>query len=460
MISGTMRWMHLPKAAARVLGGGALALVVIVVAVLLLTGGSSYSVRLLFSDASGLVTGDQVMIGPSAVGSVDSIGLTDTGQAVVVISVDSDAAPLYRGTVARIEENGLAGIASHYVTLQPASVGHPKIPSGGTIPESDTYAEVSLDELFDTINPLTQKGLRNIIRGEADSIKGKSGAANATLHYLAPVLQSTSEVTHQLARYEPKFDELLVDGAQTMKELASRSEQLTALVDETDQTTGAIAKQSAALKEALGELPGTLTKSTSTFAGLDRTLAALTPLVNAAKPAVKNLPQFATALNALATTAGPTLTALSDLIQSASGTGLTKLLQEAPKLEQLAVAGFPNIIASIEAQENSGQLAALRDYFPDIVAALTNIGQDGGYYDANGHYDRSEPFYGAYGISGGELTDTLPDDAQNGGKADRYGGLTLVKSGRCPGGATQPADSSMSNPDAAVSSSCSTSSAP
>ena len=57
----------------------------------------------------------------------------------------------------------------------------------------------------------------------------------------------------------------------------------------------------------------------------------------------------------------------------------------------------------------------LREYTPDIVAALTNIGQISGYYDANGHYSRTEPFYGAYGISGGELTDTLPDDAQNGG---------------------------------------------
>ena len=242
-----MGWMRAPKVAARVLWGGALALAAIVVVALLLTGGSSYSVRLLFSDASGLVTGDQVFIGPSSVGSVKSIGLTDTGQAAIVINIDGDAAPLYRGTVARIEENGLAGIASHYVTLQPAAASGAKIPSGGTIAQDDTYAEVSLDQLFDTINPLTQKGLRNIIRGEATSIKGKTAAANATLEYLAPVLQSTSEVTAALDRYEPSFDQLLVRGAQTMQRLASSTDQLTELVDQTDQATGAIAKQSAAL---------------------------------------------------------------------------------------------------------------------------------------------------------------------------------------------------------------------
>src|SRR5580692_6844302 len=113
--------MRRPNVAARALGGGALALVAIAIVVLLLVNGSPYKVRLLFSDASGLVTGDQVMIGPSNIGSVQSIGLTSSGQAAIVIGLDGDAAPLYRGTVARIEENGLAGIASHYITLQPAS---------------------------------------------------------------------------------------------------------------------------------------------------------------------------------------------------------------------------------------------------------------------------------------------------------------------------------------------------
>jgi virulence factor Mce-like protein len=439
-----MGWMRAPNVAARVLWGGALALAAIVVVALLLTGGSAYSVRLLFSDASGLVTGDQVFIGPSSVGSVRSIALTDGGQAAITINLDGDTAPLYRGTVARIEENGLAGIASHYITLQPAARNGERIPSGGTIEQRDTHPEVSLDQLFNTLNPLTQKGLRNIIQGESTSIKGKTAAANATLKYLAPVLQSTSDVTAALDKYEPSFDQLLVHGAQTMQRLASSSEQLTELVDKTDQATGAIAKQSAALRTSLGLLPGALTESTTTFAGLRRTLAALTPLVNVAKPAVTELPQFATALERFTALSTPTVTELAKLISSKAGGSLTKLLQETPKLESLALTAFPEIIASIDAQTSSGQLAYLREYTPDIIAALTNIGQISGYYDANGHYSRTEPFYGAYGISGGELTDTLPRDAQNGGTGDRYGGLTLSKTGRCPGSATQPAgDGSM-----------------
>jgi phospholipid/cholesterol/gamma-HCH transport system substrate-binding protein len=424
-----------PSAPTRALALGALLLAIVVVAYILLSSGSSYTVRLLFSDASGLVTGDQVMIGPSSVGSVQSVSLTRSGQAAVVVGLNGDVAPLYQGTVARIEENGLAGIASHYVTLQPATKGNEQIPSGGTISQSDTYAEVALDQIFDTLNAKTREGLRNIIRGEATSISGKALQANRTLEYLDPLLQSTSQVTGALTKGEPAFDELLVQGAQTMQRLASSSQQLTDLVGKADAVTGAVARQSHALDVALALLPSALSKSTKTFAGLRGTIAALEPLVAATKPQVKQLEPFAAALDRFATAATPTLGYLASLIANPKGGNLIELLQEAPTLERVARSGFPEIIASIAAQTSSGQIQALREYTPDIVAALANTGQLNGYYDANGHYARGEPFYGAYGISSGTLTDQLP--------ADRYKGLSVVKTGRCPGGATQPADGSM-----------------
>jgi phospholipid/cholesterol/gamma-HCH transport system substrate-binding protein len=415
---------------------GALLLAIALVGYIALSSGSQYRVRLLFSDASGLVTGDQVMIGPSSVGSIRSITLTPSGEAAIVVGLDGSVAPLYRGTVARIEENGLAGIASHYVTLQPAAAtGSSRIPSGGTIPASDTYAEVGLDQLFNTLNPRTRQGLRNIIRGEATSIRGKALAANRTLRYLDPLLQSTSQFTGALDRDEPAFDQLLVQGAQTMQLLASRSNQLTDLVGKADAVTGAVAARSTSLEAVLALLPAALNRSTTTFAGLRGTVAALEPLVAATKPQVKGLAAFAAALRRFATSATPTLGELAALISTANGEDLTTLLGEAPALERAARTGFPAIIAAITAETASGQIQALRQYTPDIVAALANTSQLDGYYDANGHYGRSEPFYGAYGISGGTLTNQLPQS--------RYDGLTVVRGGRCPGGSTQPADGSM-----------------
>ena len=159
-----------------------------------------------------------------------------------------------------------------------------------------------------------------------------------------------------------------------MQLLASRSQQLTDLVGKTDAVTGAVAAQSRSLDEALALLPSALTKPTSTFAGLRSTIAVLEPLVAATKPQVKGLTAFVTALNQFARTATPTVAELTTLISSPSGDDLTGL-QEAPSLERAAASSFPAIIASLEAQLASGKIQSLREYTPDIVAALANTGQ-------------------------------------------------------------------------------------
>jgi phospholipid/cholesterol/gamma-HCH transport system substrate-binding protein len=427
--SGSEEERGRPSAIARVAAAAALLLAVVLVALIVLGGGSTYKLHMVFSDASGLVAGNTVLIGPAQVGSVQSIGLTDNGQASVQLTLNSGAAPVHQGTVARIEDSGLAALAGHYIVLYPGPESAPAIPSGGSIPERDAYAEVSLDQLFDALDPLTRAGIRGLVRGEAASIQGRAAAANRTLEYLAPALASTSNVTAELSRNEPAFDQLLVEGAETLQQLASRSEQLTQLVANTNATTAAIASQSRQLEQALSLLPGALNRSTATFAGLRTTLDDLDPLVAESKPADRRLEPFSVALRKLAQASIPTIGELSDLIHNPSGSGdLTDLLLQTPALARLAAGAFPRLIE--EMNDSQPQLDYLREYAPDVVAALTNLGQAGAYYDANGHYERTQPVFGAFGLnSSNQLTAQSP--------ADRYNGLQVVH-GRCPGGAVQP----------------------
>ena len=423
---------------ARVAAVASLAAAIVVIVIVLLGGSGSYTLKADFADAGGLVTGNDVLMGPAKVGSVQSISLTSNGQAQITMSIDSGAAPLHEGTVARIYENSLSGIADKYVVLEPASSQAPAIPSGGTITEQDTYSFVSLDQVFDSLDPLTRAGLRSFIQGEATSIDGKSAQASKTLQYLAPGLASTSNVTAELDRNEPAFDGLLTQGAQAMEALASRSSQLEDLITQASTATGAIARQSQALEQALVLFPGTLNRATNTFAGLRTTLDALDPLVAKSKPAVRRLEPFAASLRAFTQEAIPTVTALSDLIHNPAGTGdLTTLLNDTPELARLAGIAFPDLVTAMN--DSQTQLDTLREYTPDVVSALTNVGQASGYYDANGHYVRVQPTFFAFGTdSQGELTARPP--------SERYEGLQVADN-RCPGGAVQPSpDGSSPNP--------------
>jgi phospholipid/cholesterol/gamma-HCH transport system substrate-binding protein len=79
---------------------------------------------------------------------------------------------------------------------------------------------------------------------------------------------------------------------------------------------------------------------------------------------------------------------------------------------------------------SQNQLNTFREYTPDVVAALSNLGQAGAYYDANGHYVRTQPIFGAFAVEGTNQLEPLPADE------NRYTGLEVVH-GRCPGSAIQ-----------------------
>ncbi len=413
---------------ARLAAAGALIAALVLVVLVLFGGSSPYTLKANFLDSGGLVTGDDVLIGAAKVGSVQSIGLTPDGQAQVAMGLDSGVGPLPEGTVARIYENSLSGIANKYVVLEPGS-GQENIASGGVITSDRTYSTVNLDQLFDTLNPLTRAGLRGFIRGEAASIEGRAKEANQTLKYLAPALSSTSDVTSQLAHDEPTFDALVVKGAETLRQLGSRTQQLTALVANTNATTAAIASQSQALDQALVMLPPTLTHTTQTFAGLRATLDTLTPLVQKSIPASRQLEPFAVELHQLTLASIPTVSALNDLIRNPAGTGdLTSLLLDTPGLAQVAAKAFPRLIKAMN--DSQAQVNYLREYAPDVVSALGDVGQVGGYYDANGHYARTQPIFGAFGLTSSNELKSQPN-------SDRYNGLQVVH-GRCPGGSLQP----------------------
>jgi phospholipid/cholesterol/gamma-HCH transport system substrate-binding protein len=414
---------------ARVAAIAALVGAVVLVVLILFGGGPSYTVTAEFQDAGGLVPGNLVLIGPAQVGSVQSIGLGSNGQAVVKFSVDSGVAPLHSGTVARIYENSLSGIANRYIVLEPGPQSAPQINSGGVLDQTHTYSFVSLDQLFDSLDAKTRAGLRGFVRGQAQSIQGKAAQAHQTLQYFAPALLSTSNVTQELTRNEPAFDGLLIQGAKALQTLGSRSQELTQLVANTNATTAAIASQSTALEQALSLLPPALNHSTRTFAGLRKTLDSLDPLVAASKPASRQLEPFAKQLDELTRASIPTIGALNDLIRNPSGSGdLISLLDEMPSLASVAHTAFPVLIK--EMNDSQAQLDYLREFAPDVVAAISSLGQAGGYYDANGHYQRTQPVFGAFGVDAtNQLTEKPP--------SDRYLGLQEVHS-RCPGGSVQP----------------------
>jgi phospholipid/cholesterol/gamma-HCH transport system substrate-binding protein len=408
---------------------------VVVVAVLLFGGGSKYEVTVEFQNASQLVKGNLVEVGGRGVGKVEDISLADNGLAKVKLSVNGDLAPLHEGTIATIRVNSLSGIANRYVSLQPApNDGTPEIKDGGQIQVDQTQSAVDLDQIFNTLDPKTRRGLQELIRGSAQQLQGKGKLANQSLRYLAPTLSTSSQVAQELARDQVEFQRFVTDTAGAVTTIASRRNDLSQLIGNANATTGAIGNEQASLDQALAVLPHTLRQANTTFVNLNATLDDLDTLVNESKPATKKLAPFFRALRPLVRDATPTIQDLRLLIRrGGANNDLVELLQKQPRLTSLAKSDFPRTIKAL--QKGQPVVEYLRPYAPDFTGWLTKFAEGASPYDANGHYARIQPVFGAFtltDVAGNSFLTAQPT-------SDRLNDFQAHRQQKCPGGATQPA---------------------
>lgn len=415
---------------ARGIAAGALVIAVVVVAVLLLSGGTKHEYYFRFENAGQLVKGDDVQIGGRRVGSVEKIDLTDDNQASIEVRVSNDFAPLHEGTTAIIRATSLSGIANRYIAVTPGPNSAKKLDDGAVLTSIKTISPVDLDQLFETFDPKTRKGLDNLIHGSAQQYAGVPGRANKALHYLNPALNSTSRLTNELIRDQTAFTNFVVDSSRVVTALAARRDDLSNLVQNSNTVAGAVASEDQSLEQALEVLPSTLRKANTTFVNLRGTLGDLDTLVDVSKPATRRLAPFLAQLRPLVASARPTIADLRTLIRRpGKDNDLVELLRKAPGLERVAKPAFANSVTALKQVEPD--LEFIRPYAPELVGWFRDFGQGASNYDANGHYARIQPIFNAF-----QLTDNTLAPAP---ASERAVGTTAGDIRRCPGSATQAA---------------------
>jgi len=417
----------------RGLAFGALAVAIVIVAIVLLTGSSGHRYELLFQDAGQLVKDDDVQVGGQRIGSVRDISLTSDNQAKITIQVENGFAPLHQGTTATIRATSLSGIANRYINLTPGPNNAAKLPDGSVIPADKTTSPVDLDQLFNTLDPKTRKGLQQLVQGLATQYKGREAQANAAAHYFNPAIATTSALVSELTLDQSALQALLRNGARTSAALAARQTDLTSLVTNANATTKAIGDEQSAFVRDLELLPLTLRRANTTFVNLRATLDDLDPLVNASKPVAPKLVPFFRALRPFVRDARPTVHDLRLLIRRpGKENDLIELLRKTPALEKAAKPAFANTIASL--QRGLPVLTFIRPYTPDLVGWFRDFGQGAANYDANGHYARIQPIFNSFqftdNAAGGVLTQKAPGFNPL--------GATTGNARRCPGTASQP----------------------
>jgi phospholipid/cholesterol/gamma-HCH transport system substrate-binding protein len=412
------------------------AIAVVLVALLMFTGDGGYKVEAVFDNAGQLVRGNQVAVGGRPVGKITGIELNDSSQAVVEMKIEDDLAPLHEGTTATIRATSLSGIANRYVSLDPGPNDAGEIEDGGRIGADETSAPVDLDQLFNTLDPKTRKGLQQLVQGSATYYGGRSEEASESLKYFSPALSATSRLTREIVIDEGVFERFITDTSRLVGAVAERRGDLAALVGNANTTARAIGDENVSLARALDLLPGTLRKANSTFVNLRAALDDLDVLVAESKPATKDLAPFLRALRPLVADARPTIGDLRELIRKRGrNNDLIELTRKMPRLARLTRTVFPRTIRTLDRATPVIEYA--RAYTPDLAGWFTKFGEGAANYDANGHYARIQPIFSPFSLS--DLPPPLGDVLSPLGPGQNR--LSSFSSGnfrRCPGGAMQP----------------------
>jgi phospholipid/cholesterol/gamma-HCH transport system substrate-binding protein len=401
----------------------ALIVAAVAIAVILLTSSSPYHVRAVFQNASQIVTGDQVEVAGTPVGTVTGISLTPDGQAELDLNInDSQFTPLHQGTTAIVRQASLSGIANRYVQLDLGAANAPRIPSGGMIAPASTTSAVDLDELFNTLNSATRKGLQNVFQGSASQYAGRGAQAQLAWEYLNPAIATASVLFHELNRDTNKFTRFILTSSHLVTDLASRQADLSGLVSHLSTTFSALANQHIALGQSIQRLPPFMRLANTTFVNLRSALVDLTNLVNVSRPVAPKLQQFLQQLRPLAINAVPTVKDLSNIVsRPGANNDLIELNRLAPPLAKVTVGhlfvdgktrrgAFP--VSQQALTESIPELAVGRPYAVDLTGWFEGYSHPG-VYDANGATSRVAAVVGVGSVANGVSLPSCTPAVQN-----------------------------------------------
>ncbi|HYH60921.1 MAG TPA: MlaD family protein [Solirubrobacterales bacterium] len=441
-----------------------LAIVAVAVFLVMFVGGDDeYEVTAEFQNASQLVTGNQVMVGGLAAGSVKTIELGEDGEAIVTFTVNEDFAPLPRGTTATIRQGSLSSVAGRQVQLTlPPRGGEDlgEIEDGGTMTQAETVSSVDLDQIFNTLDVETVKDFKEVITGFRDSYEGVTKQANEGARYFNPLLSTSRRVFAELNRSPENLESLIVDTAALSSLLAERRDDLSALIVNASDALGAIGRQRQALTSAINQLPGFIRQANTTFVNLRATLDDVDPLVAASMPVADRLGPFFAEFRAAAADAVPTIRDLDAIVRrKGKSNDLVELTRLQVPLAKAGVGtGLPNcggdpttddydppaadenfsqgaLGEAVCALTNSNpQLATLRAYTPELVGWFDGFSTSG-LFDASGPLGRIATTFNFFSPGDSGIPDLLsPVDIDDSSEAGfEAAGFDIGNDARCPG---------------------------
>ncbi len=212
-----------------------------------ITFGASRTYKAEFTDATGVVKGDDIRIAGVKVGSVKSIDIYQRTHAMVTFSVMKDAT-VTRSSTATVRYRNLVG--QRYISLTQGVGNTSMLPENDTIPLSRTQPALDLTVLFNGFKPLfaalTPSDVNKLSYEIVQTFQGEGNNVEA-------LLTNTSSITQTLASRDKLIGALINNLNDALTTVSSRSGELNSLITRLREFIGGLKGDRQAI---LGSLDG------------------------------------------------------------------------------------------------------------------------------------------------------------------------------------------------------------
>ncbi len=272
-----------------------------------------YRLKALFATAVNIHPKSPVRIAGVGVGKVSSI--ERNGKAgLVTMEIESQGLPIHEDATLKIRPRiFLEG--NWFIELQPGSPSAPTVPSGHTIPITQTADPVQIDQVLDALDTDTRANLQKFLINFGEALTRKPNAAedaeqdpevrgldaaqalNKTYTRAPEALRGGAIINQALGGTSTHdLSELIASVGKVTTALNVHEQQLGELIENFNTFLGALAAQSVALTTVVGELPKTLHGIDRGLASLDASFAPTRAFAHDILPGLRNTPATVTAV--------------------------------------------------------------------------------------------------------------------------------------------------------------------
>jgi len=266
-----------------------------------------YRLKAVFATALDMPNGTLVRIAGVDAGSVTSVKRLGDAS-VVTMELDNEALPIHANAQLKIRPRTFLE-GNWFIELQPGTATAPKLPSGATIPITQTADPVQLENVLDALNSEARSNLQQLLIEYGRALAEKPTAAENSTLEPEERGKSAAEALDQAATHGPAATKgsAIVNQAlagtheRDLSTLVEAVKRLSAALDTHPQELGELfvnfntffeefSNNAPSLHEAVRELPGALGNAHAAFVELGKALPAIKSFSQALAPGVEETP--------------------------------------------------------------------------------------------------------------------------------------------------------------------------